>query len=167
MDRADLAASTAGKVGAGTFCANHPGRSTMLRCNRCDKLMCTKCAQRTPVGYRCGDCVRGQQAMFETVLWRDYLVAAVIALFLSGLAGVLLISLRWFVIFLAPMVGGVIAEVIRRAVNRRRGRYLAYAAVGAMVLASLPNILSLNLWSLIYLVLAGSTVYAKLSGTSI
>lgn len=167
MDRADLASSTAGKVGAGTFCANHPSRSTMLRCNRCDQLMCTKCAQRTPVGYRCKDCVRGQQSLFETVLWRDYLVAAVIALFLSGLAGVLLISLGWFVIFLAPMVGGVIAEVIRRAVNRRRGRYLAYAAVGAMVLASLPNILSLNLWSLIYLLLAGSTVYAKLSGTSI
>ena len=167
MDRADLASSTTGKVGAGTFCTNHPDRSTMLRCNRCDKLMCTKCAQRTPVGYRCKDCVRGQQSLFETVLWRDYLVAAVIALFLSGLAGVLLISLGWFVIFLAPMVGGVIAEVIRRAVNRRRGRYLAYAAVGAMVLASLPNILSLNLWSLIYLLLAGSTVYAKLSGTSI
>ena len=105
--------------------------------------------------------------MFETVLWRDYVVASLIALLLSGVAGALLSPLGWLVIFLAPMAGGVIAEIIRRAINRRRGRYLAYSAVGAMVMASLPNLLSLNLWSLIYLVLAASTVYARLRRTSI
>ena len=155
------------EVGETTVCANHPNQPTTLRCNRCDKPICTKCAQRTPVGYRCKKCVRGQQSMFETVLWRDYVVTALIAILIHGVAGILLVRLGWFAILLAPMMGGFIANAIRRAINRRRGRYLAYAAVAAMVLASLPNLLFWNVWSLVYLILSASTVYVRLRGTSI
>ncbi len=43
-----------------TYCANHPGVETSLRCNKCGKPICAKCAVRTPTGYRCKECVRGQ-----------------------------------------------------------------------------------------------------------
>jgi len=33
---------------------------------------------RTPVGYRCRECVRGQQQVFETAVWSDYVIAAVV-----------------------------------------------------------------------------------------
>ena len=43
------------------YCYNHPQRETVLRCNRCERPMCTSCAVLTPTGYRCKECVRGQQ----------------------------------------------------------------------------------------------------------
>ena len=167
MDRSDLSATVERVAVDTTFCAEHTNQATVLRCNRCATLICTKCAQRTAVGYTCRNCVRGHQAVFETVLWRDYIVTGLIALMASSMAGAVLASLGWLVIFLAPIAGGVIAEIIQRAVSRRRGRYLSYVAVTAMVLAALPNLLSSNLWSLMYLVLAARTVYTRLSGTSI
>ncbi len=147
-----------------TVCANHPESQTGLSCNRCGKFICAKCARKTPVGYRCLRCVREQQSKFETARWYDYVLAAGISLILSGVSGALLTRLGWFVIFLAPTAAGVISEIIRRAVRRRRGRYLSYAAVGGMLLAGLFN---LSMWGLIYLVLAASTMYARLRSISI
>src|SRR5688572_1451926 len=40
-----------------TFCAIHTSVETTLRCNKCGRYMCVKCAVRTPVGYRCKQCV--------------------------------------------------------------------------------------------------------------
>ena len=40
-------------LNAPTYCANHPGVETSLRCNKCGKPICAKCAVRTPTGYRC------------------------------------------------------------------------------------------------------------------
>ena len=57
------------------FCANHPDRETSLRCNRCEKPICSKCAVRTPTGYRCKECVRGQQKVFDTAENQDFIVA--------------------------------------------------------------------------------------------
>ena len=34
------------------YCEKHPDREARLRCNRCNRLMCTQCAVRTPTGYR-------------------------------------------------------------------------------------------------------------------
>ena len=48
------------------YCANHPAVETTLRCNRCGKPICAECAVRTPTGYRCKECVRGQQKIFDT-----------------------------------------------------------------------------------------------------
>lgn len=39
------------------YCYRHPQIETSLHCNRCNKPMCAKCAQRTPVGFRCPDCM--------------------------------------------------------------------------------------------------------------
>jgi len=39
------------------YCYRHPTVETGLRCNRCSKPICPKCAQRGPVGFRCPDCV--------------------------------------------------------------------------------------------------------------
>ena len=65
-------------------CANHPGRETMLRCNRCEKPICTSCAVHTPTGYRCKECVNAQKKKFDTAEWYDYI---------SGLAATSAISL--------------------------------------------------------------------------
>ena len=169
------------------YCANQPNTATSLRCNKCNKPICTKCAVLTPVGYRCRECVRGQQQVFETVVWYDYVVAGVLAAVLGGLAGALLVNLSWFTIFLSPIAGGAIAEIVRVAIRRRRGRYLFMAAAGAYVAGCLPlfviGLLSLLLgagrggaglfgllsllWPAVYTALATGTFYARLRGISI
>lgn len=123
------------------YCANHPNRETMLRCNRCDKPICYQCAVQTPVGYRCKECVRGQQAVFYNATGADLPLAAATALILGGLLGVLaflvLGRFGWFsylgAILVGPIAGGGVAEAVRRAVRKRRARHLRWVAAAAFV----------------------------------
>ncbi|MCJ7514233.1 MAG: B-box zinc finger protein [Anaerolineales bacterium] len=168
-------------------CANHPDRPTTLRCNRCEKPICTKCAVLTPVGYRCKECVRGQQAVFETATPLDFVLAFVIAALGTAMATGILNLIGFWGIFVAPLVGGALAEAIRFAVRRRRGLRLPLtAAVGAIVGVLLNLVIpvfnailmftsnvGLNLlagiglqliWPLVYGGLIASTLYYRLRG---
>lgn len=139
------------------FCANHPTVETMLRCNRCSKPICTRCAVQTPVGYRCKQCVGQQQAVFYTGGVLDYVIGGAISLVLGGAASYLMTRLGagvWFIaLILGPAAGVGIAEVVRLAVRRRRSRYLWSVAAVAMVVGSLPALILALLypWSLISL----------------
>jgi len=123
------------------YCANHPDRPTTLRCNRCNKPICSKCAVLTPVGYRCKECVRGQQAIFETAHVLDYGLAVVVAGIGVGLSIVILNYLRIWGLLAAPVAGGGIAEVIRWGVRGRRSRHLPLAAAVGGVVGVLPHVL--------------------------
>jgi hypothetical protein len=134
------------------FCANHPARETTLRCNRCGKPICASCAVRTPVGYRCRECVRGQQAVFDTAGGAALAVAAVVSAIGAGLALVPLSFLGFWGLLLAPVAGGALAEVVRWAVRRRRHRRLALsAAVGAGVGVALNLLVQGAPWLLLAL----------------
>jgi hypothetical protein len=122
-------------------CANHPNRETTLRCNRCGKPICTKCAVHTPVGYRCRECVRGQQTVFETARPIDYPIAAVVSAIGVGLGTSILMILGFWGLIVAPVAGGALAEVVRWAVRRRRSRRLGLAAVIGGVIGLLPRLI--------------------------
>ncbi len=125
------------------FCVNHPSVETALRCNRCGKPICTRCMVRTPVGYRCRECVGQQQAVFFSGGPVDYVIAGVVSLVLGLLAGWLMGALGswWFSLILGPVFGGAMAEVVRLAVRRRRSRYLWLVSAGGIVLGALPVLL--------------------------
>ncbi len=152
------------------FCANHPTVETMLRCNRCSKPICTRCAVQTPVGYRCKECVGQQQAVFYTGGPVDYVIAGAISLVLGGVASYLmtLLGAWFFALILGPAVGIGIAELVRLALRRRRSRYLWIVVAAAMVAGSLPALLMalFSLWSLVtlglFLVLAIGAATARL-----
>lgn len=155
------------------FCANHPNIETTLRCNRCEKPICTKCAVRTPTGYRCIDCVRGQQKVFNTAIWFDYILASLIALILAFIGSRIATLIGFFALFVAPIAGGIIAEAIRLAVRRRRSKSLFQASAGAAALGSLipvmlsflTGFLGLSLiWQIVFTIILTSTVYYRLSG---
>jgi hypothetical protein len=122
-------------------CAYHPDRETTLRCNRCEKPICTKCAVLTPVGYRCKECVRGQQSVFETARTADFVIAAVVSAVGVGIAVALLKIIGFWGFFVAPIVGGGLAEIVRAAVRRRRGRKLPLVAAIAGTVGVLPTLL--------------------------
>jgi tetratricopeptide (TPR) repeat protein len=152
------------------FCANHSTVETMLRCNRCSKPICTRCAVQTPVGYRCKECVGQQQAVFYTGGALDYVIAGVISLVLGGIASYLmtLLGAWFFALILGPAVGIGIAELVRLAVRRRRSRYLWIVAAAGMVVGSLPALLLalFSLWTLVtlglFLLLAVGAAAARL-----
>lgn len=145
-----------------TFCANHPTTETGLKCNRCGKYICAKCAVQTPAGYRCKECIREQGKVFDTAEAQDYIIAFLVSMVLSGIASFLSRFIGFFILFLAPGAGILIADLIRRAVNRRRSKELFVTAAVGVVVGALPNIFSF--WVIIYLVLVVPTVYARLSG---
>ncbi|MGD0003461.1 MAG: hypothetical protein ABSE06_04445 [Anaerolineaceae bacterium] len=164
------------------YCYVHPDRETLLRCNRCERPICSQCAVLTPTGYRCKNCVRGQQKVFDTAQSTDFIAAAGIAVVLSFLGSLVAGVMGFFTIFIAPIAGVIIAEAVRWAVHRRRSRSLFQTAAGAAALGSLP-LLALALLPLLvgggiggllgliyrglYTVLVTTSVYYRLGGVEI
>jgi len=178
------------------FCYKHPQRQTHLRCNRCERPICSECAVLTPTGYRCKECIRGQQKVFETVQTLDYVAGVLIAAALSVAGSMLCYFLglfnSWFglfVILIAPFVGTIIAEAVRRATHRRRGNLLFRLVTAAALLGALPPVLldvvpflfSISggnplafafrilplVWKVVYIFTLTSTVYYRLTGIQI
>ncbi len=170
-------------------CYIHTDTETSLRCNRCEQPICAKCAVRTPTGYRCKECVRGQQKVFDTAQTQDYLIGVLIGGILAFIGGLIIPRLGFFAIFLGPAAGALIAEIIRRSIQRRRSQTLfraisAAVAIGALLplcgtLFSLVLILAAGsaggaggllfglLWPGLYAFLVTSAVYYRLSGIQI
>jgi MFS family permease len=164
-----------------TYCTYHPNVETRLRCSKCGNPICPRCAVQTPVGFRCPDCVRVQQAVFYTATPLDYVIATVVGLVISTIAAFIMGRLGIFLaIILGPVAGGAIAEVVRWAIRRRRGRWMWLVVSGCIVagalvatfypfllflftpqpLAYLPALFQLDL--IIYVALAVGTAYARL-----
>jgi len=169
------------------YCVNHPQTETNLRCNRCERPICTRCAVLTPTGYRCKDCVRGQQKTYETAQMWDYPLAFAIAAALSYVGSLVATVMGFFTIFLAPIAGVIVAEAVRAVVRRRRSRRLFQiatigAAIGSLVIIirqALILIIALSggglgsagmmalfplLWPAVYTFMVTSTVYYRLAG---
>ena len=170
-------------------CANHPQRETSLRCNQCEKPICVKCAVLTPTGYRCKECVRGRQKVFETAVASDYFLAFFITAVLSFLGSLVVLWIGFLSLLLGPLAGTVIGEAVRRATSKRRSKKLFLTAAGGVVAGCLPlvfydlfiltagsymlgrSMMAVSLPSIvfivIYAVLTASTVYYRLSGIAI
>ncbi len=169
-----------------TYCANHPTIETSLRCNRCEKLICSKCAIKSPVGYRCPECVKSQQKTFDTAVWYDFITAFIAAAVTSAVAGIIINLISGFffgmlTLVVAPLAAQVITRVIQMFIKNRRSRSLFYTAAAGVVAGALPmvftEVLGLLLggassiwgllplvWLIVYLVVAVPSVYTQLSG---
>lgn len=176
------------------YCYVHPNRPTTLRCNRCERPICAECAVRTPTGYRCKECVRSQQKIFDTAVWYDYIIAFVVAAIASGITSVLvfIVSGIFFgilVLFLAPGAGVVIGNIILRFIRNRRSRALFLTCAVGMVAGAVPSLLIFSLpvllavlsgnfgtgagallpaiWEVVYLFMAVPAAYTQISGIRI
>ena len=158
-------------------CYRHPDRYTALRCYSCGRPICSRCAVKTPVGYRCPDCIREAEAVFFTARPLDYLLAALVSLPLSVLAGYLVTLFGrgfFFIIiifFIGGAIGGLIAGVASRVAGRRRGRYLPHVVAASVILGAfvpaLPALLAIlfgNVAALASLLIPG--IYAFVAASA-
>jgi len=136
------------------YCANHPNKETLLRCNRCNKPICMQCAQLTDVGYRCKECIRGVQDKYFNAEGLDnpiafgvsFVVAAIAAPILGTLLNIFWIYGIILAFIIGPSAGGILVQIIRRAIDRRRGRNLRYFAIAGIIIGVLVgNVLALFL----------------------
>ncbi len=147
------------------YCYIHPNRPTMLRCNHCDRPICTECAIRTPTGYRCPECVKTQQKKFDTAQWPDYISAFVVAAVLSAVTSALIYLVSFviggfflglIVLFLAPTAGAFTGNMVLRAIHRHRSRALFATAAVGMVVGALPAILSFSIGPILGVLFGGA-----------
>lgn len=173
------------------FCYNHPNRETLLRCNRCERPICDKCAVLTPTGYRCKECIKGQQKIFETAQWSDYPLGMITAGALSFLGSLVIAAISglgfwgYFSLMISPAAGVIIATIVNRVIRRHRSKRLFQLIAGATALGALPlpliNLLGalfwvindpLNsgfallplIWQGAYVIIVTTTVYYRLRG---
>jgi hypothetical protein len=166
------------------YCYRHPDRETSLRCNQCEKPICPSCAVHTPTGYRCKECVQKHQKVYDTAKSMDLVWAVVITGVLAFVGSLLVGVLGYFTLFVAPGIGVLIAEAVRKAVNRRRSKNLFKFVAITCVVASLPllawNLIGLllgmaggsnflflfwgPLWLVYYIITVTTTAYYRLSG---
>ncbi|MCS7087182.1 MAG: hypothetical protein NZL91_00550 [Thermoflexales bacterium] len=104
-----------------------------LRCAKCNRPLDIKDAQRIPTGYVCPYYVKARVATFYNANLGHYLVVGALCLVIGVLAGfglrflgasVAFFSL-WLTLILSPLIGGGIAELVRRvlhAMGKARGQ---------------------------------------------
>ena len=128
--------------------------------------------------------------MFYSATSLDYVLAAVITLPLAAIGQFAIafigLMMGFLVIFIGPMVGGLISEIVWRVTGKRRGQYTWLVVAACMVIAALPSLLASLLpfilsfqvggelarvglyrlmgfiWPVVYLVLAAGTAIARL-----
>lgn len=119
-------------------CAFHPKRETTLRCNRCNKPICIKCATHTPTGYRCPECIRSQQKIFITAKWTDMIIAVILTGLISFLGSLVASFLGFFTIFVAMGAGALAVTAVKKAIKNRKSPLLNNLMTVSALIGSLP-----------------------------
>ena len=151
-----------------------------LRCSKCGKPITPAEAVQTPIGYRCQECVRNQQKVFDTSKPLDYVWGFLIAAVLSLIGSLITDWIGFFTFLLAPATGVGIAEAVRLVINKRRGKRLFRLVAAGVILGGIPLILLKGLfllgsfsvfrlldfgYQILFLVLAVPSAYYRLSGS--
>jgi hypothetical protein len=161
------------------YCYRHPDRETRLRCNQCNRPICASCAMLTPTGYRCPECIRSQQKVFDTTQPSDYVVASLVSAAISFAGSWIANPMGFFTVLITPLIGFLIAEIVRWAVRKRRSKTLNKVTMIAATVGSLPLLiyflviglltggagLYLLVWQAVYTTVIASAVYYRLGGT--
>jgi hypothetical protein len=116
--------------------------------------------------------VRGQQKTFETAQLQDVPLAFIVSFGISFIGSLIAGAMGFFVIFIAPIVGTIIAEAARSVTRRRRSQRLFLSVGIGAFLGALPWLLrglffglSIGLlWQGIYTFTVTTTAYYRIKG---
>jgi hypothetical protein len=113
-------------------CAEHPGVETRLRCSRCGKPICPRCAVRTPVGMRCPDCAGTRASVKANPA--GVAVATGAGLLVAALVGIGWGFLPDWGFYWALILGFGVVETMARLLPARRGLDLQAIAIVIVLL---------------------------------
>jgi hypothetical protein len=134
MEAAEKPASDELPASKEQFCANHPGRATMVTCSACGKPICPDCMVYSAVGIKCEECARMPRSA-QVVLKRKRFWWALAAGLGAG-TGLgfayyyILGSIGFFFLFffLSAGIGYLVGEAVSRASGRYHGLKTALVA---------------------------------------
>ncbi len=124
------------------YCTYHPKVKTLLRCSKCGKPICIKCAVSTPVGYKCRDCLKTQQQKFNTAKWFDYPLGFIIAFIISLIISLYVERVGFLVIFIAPVIGRIISWIVHFTTRKRRSGGLFKTIAAGAFLGTVPILIA-------------------------
>ncbi len=152
----------------------------VLRCNRCNTPINPQNAVLTPTGYRCKNCIRGQQKVFDTSQPKDFLIAFLIAVVISFAGSWLVAPLGYIIVLVSFGLGLLIYRINRLILKGRRGKridlaVLLGALVGAapllihnIILAVQPKMFIVVgrriIWHIVYMALICASAYTQSKG---
>lgn len=114
-----------------------------LRCSKCNRPITPAEAVQTPTGYRCRECVRGQQKVFNTSKPLDAVLGFFIAAIISYLGSLLAARIGFFIFLLGPATGVAAAEIVRFVTKKRRSKVLFRLFAGGLIAGGIPRLLIL------------------------
>ena len=133
-------------------CATHTDVETGLACGKCGTPICPKCLVETPVGTRCRKCANVRRLPTYSITPVQYLRAVAAGVGIAIAVGIAWAWLRIAVdipflgfmtaLLLAAGAAYVIAEVVSRVINGKRGTPLQIIAGACFVLSYLVS----NVW---------------------
>lgn len=160
-----------------------PQEEILLRCNRCNKPITPETAVLTPTGYRCKECVRSQQKVFDNTKGLDVPLALLVSVALAFAGSWFVGRVGFLVLFIAPGLGTLIVSVVRWIVRRRRSLALTRAVLWGSIFGCLPLFAAQLLpqftggglgaalggllplvWHAVYTLLLVSSAYYQISG---
>jgi hypothetical protein len=117
-------------------CYRHPERETWVRCGRCDRPICPRCAMQGPVGFRCRDCGRPAHDPLTSFTPLQLIGGLTLATTAGTVAGLLAGRIGFFVIFLAWFGGIFIADLLTRFVGYKQGPVMVGILFGGVLLGA-------------------------------
>ena len=121
-----------------TLLRQPPYRETVLRCGKCEKPFCTKCVVQTPVGLRCRECANLKRLPVYDVPASRLAFATLAGVGSGVLGGVVFFALVGsFSLWLSPLFGYAVGEIVSVAANRKRGPNLQLIVFVSIVLGAI------------------------------
>jgi hypothetical protein len=115
------------------FCYRHPGRETRIRCGRCDRPICTRCAMQGPVGFRCRTCGTLANDPLTTIRPGQALIGLAIAFGLGLVTAFIAGRVGIFSIIISFIAGGFVAEAVTRVIGWKRGTSILVIVLGGII----------------------------------
>lgn len=119
------------------FCYRHPDRETWVRCGRCDRPICPRCAMQGPVGFRCRDCGKPAFDPLTSFTPTQLAIGIGVSLAAGTFAGLIASRVGFFSIFVSFFAGGLIAEAVVRFTGYKRGPVMLLIVFGGIVAGTL------------------------------
>jgi hypothetical protein len=153
---ATLPASDTATDDGALHCYRHPDRETWVRCGRCDRPICTKCAMQGPVGFRCRDCGKPVIDPLTSMKPRQVVLGGLVSVAAATLGGVIAMQLGFWAIFVGFFAGGLVADVVMRVTGYKRGPVMVTILLGGIALGALIAVgLSYGMFIAAFMPIAG------------